>query len=323
LKRSRGGLRRTTVLVLGLCLALIISGCDSGSTTPTAMNTPGAAAGPVSVVASFYPIEYLARRIGGEHVEVFNPVPPGAEPHDLELTPRSIERIQKSHVFLYLGEGFQPAVDRALDTIKGPDLVVKDVAEGLRLVPGVDEHEEESGLDPHIWLDPVIAQDIAGNIADALKQANPANADTYTANADKVRAELAALDADFKSGLANCKRKEIITSHAAFAYLAKRYGLEQVPITGLSPEAEPSPARLQEIITFAKAHDAKYIFFETLVEPKVAQLIASEVGAQTLVLNPIEGLTSEQVSAGSDYMSIMRENLANLKTALDCGQENA
>lgn len=316
--RSGSGLRINAILMLGLCFALIISGCDSGPSTPTSANTPGAAGGPVSVVVSFYPIEYLARRIGGEHVEVFNPVPPGAEPHDLELTPRSIERIQKSRVFLYLGEGFQPAVDRALDTIKGPDLVVKDVAEGLRLVPGVDEAEEESGLDPHIWLDPVMAQGIAGNVAAALKQADPANADTYTANADKVKGDLAALDADFKSGLANCKRKEIITSHAAFAYLANRYGLEQVPVTGLSPEAEPSPARLQEIIAFAREHDAKYIFFETLVEPKVAQLIASEVGAQTLVLNPIEGLTSEQVSAGSDYISIMRENLANLKTALDC-----
>jgi zinc transport system substrate-binding protein len=316
--RVRSNLGRSAIIMLGLCFALIISGCDSGPSTPTSANTPGVAGGPVSVVASFYPIEYLARRTGGEHIEVFNPVPPGAEPHDLELTPRSIERIQKSRVFLYLGEGFQPAVDRALDTIKGPDLVVKDVAEGLRLVPGVDEHEEEAGLDPHIWLDPVMAQGIAGNVAAALKQADPANADTYTANADKVKADLAALDADFKSGLANCKRKEIITSHAAFAYLANRYGLEQVPVTGLSPEAEPSPARLQEIIAFAREHDAKYIFFETLVEPKVAQLIASEVGAQTLVLNPIEGLTSEQVSAGSDYISIMRENLANLKTALDC-----
>jgi zinc transport system substrate-binding protein len=316
--RSKGALRRIAILMFGLCFAFTLAGCDSGPGTPTSANTPGAAGGPVSAVASFYPIEYLARRIGGEHVQVFNPVPPGAEPHDLELTPRSIERIQKSRVFLYLGEGFQPAVDRALDTIKGPDLVVRDVAEGLRLVPGVNEVEEEAGLDPHIWLDPVMAQGIAGNIAAALKEADPANADTYTANADKVKGDLVALDADFKSGLANCKRKEIITSHAAFAYLANRYGLEQVPITGLSPEAEPSPARLQEIITFARAHDVKYIFFETLVEPKVAQLIASEVGAQTLVLNPIEGLTSEQVAAGRDYISIMRENLANLKTALDC-----
>jgi zinc transport system substrate-binding protein len=311
--------RAFAVLVI---VGFITTACDSGTGGGGGTPTSTQGAGPrLSVVASFYPIEYFARRVGGEHVDVFNPVPPGAEPHDLELTPRSIERIQNSGVFLYLGEGFQPAVDRALDTIKSPGLVIRDAADGVERAGGSDEHEgegEQGGLDPHIWLDPSLAEGIADNIAGALVEADPHNAATYDANAAKLKSDLAALDAEFQQGLAACERKEIITSHAAFGYLARRYGLEQVPISGLSPEAEPSPARLQEIIIFAREHNARYIFFETLVEPKVADLIAREVGAQTLVLNPIEGLTEEQISQGADYFSVMRENLANLKTALDC-----
>ena len=281
----------------------------------------------ISVVASFYPIEYFATRIGGELLDVYNPVPPSAEPHDLELTPRSIERIQNARVFLYMGKGFQPAVDRALDTVKGPGLITKDVSEGIEFVPGAEEREGEEAkakpqgevLDPHIWLDPVRAQIMVKNIADTLAEADPANAQTYLSSADTLKGDLQALDKEYKESLANCRRDEIITSHAAFTYLAARYGLEQVSIAGMSPEAEPSPARLQEIINFAREHDAKYIFFETLAEPKVSELVARETGAQTLVLNPIEGLTEEQAAQGSDYFSLMRDNLANLKIALDCG----
>ena len=297
--------------------ALFLAACNGSS--------PGPGTGGVQVVASFYPIEYFAKRIGGELVDVHNPVPPGAEPHDLELTPRSIERIQNARVFLYQGRGFQPAVDRALDTVKGPNLITKDVSEGIDLLGGSAEHDEGEGAsqalapDPHIWLDPVRAQTISQNIADALAEADPANAQTYSSNAAKLKGELQELDSEFEEGLATCKRDEIITSHAAFTYLAARYGLEQVSISGISPESEPSPARLQEIISFAREHDAKYIFFETLVEPSVSELVANEIGAQTLVLNPIEGLTEEQAAEGADYFSLMRENLANLRIALECG----
>jgi zinc transport system substrate-binding protein len=317
--------RGSLFAVMLISTLLALSACG-GEAPPS--GTPEASGRALSVVAGFYPIAYFAQLIGGERVDVYNPVPPGAEPHDLELTPRSIERIQGSRVFLYLGKGFQPAVDRALDTLKGPNLILKDVSEGIEFISGDEEQgnssteagsEAEPAVDPHVWLDPVHAQAIAANIADALTQADPSGAAVYRAGADKLAAELQALDSEFKQSLGNCKRKELITSHAAFAYLAKRYGLEQVSIAGLSPEAEPSPARLQEIINFAREHDAKYIFFETLADPKVSELVARETGAQTLVLNPIEGLTEEQAAQGSDYFSLMRDNLANLKIALDCG----
>ncbi len=300
-----------------LLAVALLSGC--GSEEP--------ASGRINVAASFYPIEYMARRVGGDLVDVYNPVPPGAEPHDLELTPRDIERIQNSKVFLYLGHGFQPSIDRALDTVTGPATISKDVSEGVDLLPAEfatlmneagNVQELGAALDPHIWLDPVRAEKMVSNTEQALSQADPANKAAYSSNAEKLRGELSALDGEFKQGLTDCTRKELITSHAAFAYIAERYGLKQVPVSGMSPEAEPSPAQLKEIIAFAKEHDAKYIFFETLVDPKVAELIASEVGAQTLVLNPIEGLTTDQQKEGSDYFIIMRQNLANLKLALDC-----
>lgn len=310
--------KRTKSVGALLFLTALLSGC--GSEEP--------ASNRMSVAASFYPIEYIARRIGGDLIHVYNPVPPGAEPHDLELTPRTIERIQNSKVFLYLGHGFQPSIDRALDTVTGPATISKDVSEGVDLVPAT-EHEEEGheeedapvegeALDPHIWLDPVRAEKMVTNSEQALSQADPANKAVYSSNAEKLRGELSVLNDEFKQGLDNCTRKEFVTSHAAFAYIAESYGLEQVPVSGISPEAEPSPAKLREIIAFAREHDVKYIFFETLVDPSVAELIASEVGAQTLVLNPIEGLTTDQQKEGSDYFTLMRQNLANLKLALDC-----
>jgi zinc transport system substrate-binding protein len=296
-----------------LLIAALLVGCGSEGSVSTRIN----------VAASFYPIEFMAHRVGGDLVDVYNPVPPGTEPHDLELTPRTIERIQNSKVFLYLGHGFQPAIDRALDTVTGPSTITKDVSEGVDLLPaagteGESTPVEEAAMDPHIWLDPVRAAMMVSNTEQALLQADPANKSIYNLNAEKLRGDLSVLDGEFKQGLAKCTRKELVTSHAAFAYVADRYGLIQVPVSGILPDVEPSPAKINLIIAFAKEHDVKYIFFETLVDPKVAELIASEVGAQTLVLNPIEGLTTDQQKEGSDYFTIMRQNLANLKVALDC-----
>ena len=309
---------RLAALVALVVLALVLAGCGGEQATPTAGT--GGSQGKLQVVASFYPIEYFARRIGGDRVEVFNPVPPGAEPHDLELSPRTIERIQASDVLLYLGGGFQPAIDRSLETLEGSGLTAVDVSEGITKVPAVTEagETEAGGLDPHVWLDPLNARVMADNIEKALVEADPANEAIYRANADQLRAELDALHAEFERGLANCTHKEIVTSHAAFGYLARRYGLVEVPIAGLSPEAEPSPARLNEIIRFVREHGVEYVFFETLASPRVAEVIANETGAKTLVLNPIEGLTEEQAAAGEDYFSLMRQNLANLRTGLNC-----
>ncbi|MBI2912025.1 MAG: zinc ABC transporter substrate-binding protein [Chloroflexi bacterium] len=266
-------------------------------------------------------------RVGGDRVEVTNLVAAGGEPHDLELTPRDLERLRQSRLLVYIGSGFQPAVEKAIQAIDTSSLVTLDVTQDMSLMEGVpeeDEHESPGGRadgpkrDTHVWLDPANMQAIATKVQDALSEIDPAGRPIYEMNAKTYVSTLAALDQEFRNGLKSCKRKEIVTSHAAFAYLANRYGLQQVPITGLDPEAEPSPRRLQEVVQVARERNAKVIFFETLIDPKVADTIAREIGAKTMVLNPIEGLTPEEQKAGKGYVDLMRQNLANLKTALEC-----
>ncbi|WP_427051343.1 metal ABC transporter solute-binding protein, Zn/Mn family [Paenibacillus sp. TC-CSREp1] len=180
-----------------------------------------------------------------------------------------------------------------------------------------DHDHDHGGLDPHVWLSPALAIKEVRNIEAGLAKAAPQHADQFKQNADAYVAKLEALDQDFKAAVKDSKRKDFITQHAAFAYLAQEYGLQQVPIAGLSPEQEPSAAQMASVIDFAKEHKVKTIFFETLVSSKVSDTIAQEVGAKTAVLNPIEGLTEDEVKAGKDYISVMRENLEALKLALN------
>lgn len=182
---------------------------------------------------------------------------------------------------------------------------------------GEHGHEEEGINDPHFWLDPVGAKDIATAIKQALVQVDPAGTEVYEKNYTTVIAELDQLDKEFQSVVENAQRKEMIVSHAAYGYLVNRYGLKQISISGLSPSDEPTQKELQEIITFAKEHNVKYILFETLISGKIAEMVRKEIGAEALVFNPLEGLTEEEIAKGKDYFSVMRENLQSLKTALD------
>jgi len=268
----------------------------------------------IEVVAAFYPLAYAADRVGGAKIDVRNLTPPGAEPHDVELTARDVERVRRADLVLYLGGGFQPALEDAVADAEG-DAV--DLLDGVRLLRGKDygEHgeEEENGndgsVDPHVWLDPLRYAAIVEKIARELGRPDAGRA--------LVR-ELRQLDHDFRRGLADCARRDLVTSHAAFAYLAQRYRLRQIAISGLSPESEPTPRDLEEIIEQIEASGARTIFFETLVSPRIAETVARETGANTAVLNPLEGLTEDEVESGADYFSVMRENLAALRTALGC-----
>lgn len=271
--------------------------------------------GKVKVVASFYPYAEFAKQVGGSKVDVVNITPAGAEPHDYEPSPQDIITIRQSRVFIYSGAGFEPWVDRVLPDIKG-STVVK-ASDGIKLLPGYKEGDVTFASDPHIHLDPLLDKQVVATIAKKLAEVDPKNREYYSKNDEKYSATLSALDAQFRRELAKAKRKDFITSHAAFAYLAKRYGLRQVSISGLNPDAEPSPAKLAEISQFAKKQRIRYIFFEKLVSPKLAETIAREVGAKTLVLNPIEGLTPQEQKSGQDFIGIMKENLTNLKLALE------
>lgn len=274
--------------------------------------------GRVDVVAAFYPLQFLAERIGGPTVTVTNLVKPGAEPHDLELNPRQVGQVVDAELIVYLG-GFQPAVDEAVAQ-NGGDRAF-DVAgvqplradAGHRHADGTEHEADSGGLDPHVWLDPTRLATIGDRLAERLGQADPDHTADYTDRAEALRTDLARLDSEYAEGLRNCQRREIVTSHTAFGYLADRYHLDQVGVTGLSPEAEPSPKRLAAVAAEARAHRATTIFFETLVSPKVAETVAREVGARTAVLDPIEGPPAE-----GDYLTAMRTNLQTLRTALDC-----
>lgn len=270
-----------------------LAGCGSSS----------AGAGKRSVVAAFYPLAYAAGRIGGSAVHVTNLTPPGAEPHDLELTPREVARIEQADVVLYLSHGFQPAVSTAAEGGSGRKI---DVLAGLALRAS-DGSEAGLTADPHVWLDPLLFARIAKTIGAAL-----------TRPATPLVRDLRTLDRDYRRGLRTCKRHEIVTSHAAFGYLAARYGLQQVAITGLAPETEPSPQQLAHVVQVVRRTHATTVFFERLVSPRLAQTVAREVGAHTAVLDPIEGLTADEQKRGDTYLTVMRSNLAALRTALAC-----
>jgi zinc transport system substrate-binding protein len=295
--------------LVGASLASLLSGCSrSGS---------AAEVDRVSVVASFYPLAEAASKVGGDLVSVQNLTPPGVEPHDLELAPDDIEAIATAAVIVYLGGGFQPAVEDALAEAEHAVTVDALNAVATNAAPA-SESEEGLTVDPHVWLDPARYEEIVRAVADALAKADPASEATYAANAEAYIAQIAALDEEFRAGLSDCERTTIVTSHEAFGYLADAYGLTQVGILGLSPEAEPDPRRLAELRDLVEREGVTTIFAEELVSPKVAETLASEAGVQVAVLNPIESLTDAQEQAGEDYLSLMRENLDTLRKALDC-----
>jgi len=290
----------------------------------------GTADDPLQVVASFYPLQWMAEEVGGDRVEVSSLTKPGAEPHDLELTPRDVGAIQDADAIAFLSE-FQPGVDTAVVESTGEVFDARDATELVALEPSQrdDEHAEEEAhdeddhdayevgtTDPHFWLDPTRMAEVATAFAETLAAADPAHAGSYRANAKALGTQLADLDAEMETGLADCDRTDLVTSHEAFGYLARRYGFEQVGITGLTPESDPSPKDLAAVADFVEEHDVTTIYFETLTSPAVAETLASEAGADTAVLDPLEGLTDE--SDGSDYLEVMRSNLATLQAGQGC-----
>lgn len=266
--------------------------------------------GKIRVITTIYPLYEFSKRIGGDKVEVSILVPAGAEPHDWEPGPKDIIKIESAQVFVYNGAGFESWVAGTLKGIESKKLIIVDSSSGISLI-------KNDGYDPHIWLDPILAERQADLIRDALIESDPQNREYYTANSDTLKEELALLDQEIKNELGSSKKKVFITSHAAFGYFSKRYGLTEVSVAGLSPDVEPSPAKIAEIVEIAEKNDIKYIFFETLVNPRLSEVIANETGAKTLVLNPIEGLSQADIDKGKTYFTIMRENVKNLKMALD------
>jgi zinc transport system substrate-binding protein len=294
------------------------------------------AQGDLEVVAAFYPLQYAVEQIGGDRVSVTGLTKPGVEPHDLELTPKAVATVSDADSVVYL-KGFQPAVDDAVaDQAKDKGFDVTSSARlDLQAQPHghegeseaehdahaeEEEHAEEEhaegSVDPHFWLDPERYADVSEAIAARLGELDPEHADEFRSRADDFTARLTTLDSEFKAGLKSCDSRELVTSHAAFGYLADAYDLHQEGISGLSPEAEPDPATLGRIASFVKDEGVRTIYAETLVSKAVAQTLARETGATLAVLDPIEGLTD--ASAGKDYFEVMRSNLETLRDGQGC-----
>lgn len=262
----------------------------------------------LKVTTSFYPLAFLSERIGGKHVVVTNLTPAGVEPHDFEPNTRTIAELETQDIILLNGgglEGYAEKLQANIDPAKTSIIFV-----GLPYMDALH--------DPHVWLDPILYKKEAEMITKIFVQKDPDHGVFYTENMQRIGKELDMLHEAFTQGLRDCKQQNIITSHNAFSYLARRYGLNQIVLAGISPHQEPSLKTLAEVATFAKTNEIYYIFFEELVSPVIAETIAQEVGAQTLVLNPLEGLTQEDSGRGKTYMSIQRENIRNLQIALAC-----
>lgn len=335
------------LLVGGLVGALVLAGCstdDSSADGSAGTTTDGASENAVlSVGTAFYPLQYVAERVGGDLVEIQGLIGSGVEPHDAELSPKTVRDIQEMDTVLFQSD-FQPAVDdaiattgvRSLDSHHIIDEHGEEVAEYAEesahddhaeyeaAEDSHDDHADEESedsheghdhgsLDPHFWLDPTLLAEYAEDVVAEFSELDPDNADTYSANGDALLTDLDAVDASYFDGLETCERDDIFVGHEAFGYMALRYDLDQEGIAGIDPEAEPSPARVREIRDMVEDTGATTIYTEDLVSASVAESIAEDVGVGVLVLSPIE-----TVAEGEDYLSVMEANLENLRTGLGC-----
>jgi len=332
-------------------LVLVVASCGGNSGSGDVAVERGEASEQRDVVAAFYPLVFVAEQVGGEHVTVRDLTPPGADSHDLELSPRDVVMLQEADLIVYLA-GFAAALDQAIQPLASEQ--VFDVASSARLnheeghdeeghdeeghdeeghdeeghdeehhdeeghdEEGHDEeHHEHGGIDPHFWLDPMRLADVADATAVRFAELDPDNAESFQQNAASLRVQLEDLDDDFQQGLADCARVDLVTAHRSFGYLANRYGLNQVGIAGLSPDQEPSAGRLAVVADFVQDNQVGVIYYESLVDPGVAQAVANETGAATDVLDPLETLS--ETADGDDYFQVMRSNLAALRSGLEC-----
>ena len=318
LRSGVAALLAATALVLATAACGTQPGGGSGSGSPSDPEQ--------AVVTSFYPLQFAVQQITGGAVPVTVLTKPGTEPHDLELAPQDVARMSKARLVVY-ADGFQPAVDEAiaevqptsvLDVADAADLSLTLAEESGHDGGATQEHgaQDHAGSDPHFWLDPQRYAAVAKVTGARLAKDDPARAAAYGRNTASFVARLTALDQQLRSGLTSCRSRVLVTSHAAFGYLAQRYGLQQHGITGISPDAEPSGAGLKQISDLVRSQGVTTIYQETLVEPHFAQTVAGSTGASVATLDPLEGITS--ASAGGDYLEVMRSNLRALQKGLGC-----
>jgi zinc transport system substrate-binding protein len=304
-------------------LLAILTTFFTACTTETENN----AADKITVYTTIFPIEDFTKKIGGDFVEVKSAYPPGADSHTYEPSQKTMVDIAKSDLFIYNGAGMEGFADKATHILKNEQTKVVVASEGVDLIKAAEDHDhdhegenhnhEHGDVDPHLWFDPIAMQKVAENIKNGLVDVMPSQENTFNKNYEEVLAKLQKLDADYKEMVANAKHKEILVSHAAYGYYESRYGIKQIAITGLSASQEPSQKQLAEIVESAKEHNLNTILFETFATPKVAEVVKSEVGADSLTLNHVATISEEDAKNNEDYFSLMYENLETLKKAMN------
>jgi zinc transport system substrate-binding protein len=287
--------------------------------------------GKLRVIASLFPLQEFARAVGGEKVQADLLLPPGVEPHTWDPKPSDVAKIAKADVFIYIGPMMEPWAATVVKAANNPKLQVLEASRGLALIEAGESESAprhpkrksgEGHLDPHIWLDFSLSAKVVDSIAAIFSAGDPQNASVYKSRAEDYKEKLSVLDQTYQEALSKCRQRQIIIGgHSAFAYLAKRYGLEQVALYGISPNAEPTPKKLASAIRSAQKYKAKYIFFEILVNPKLAQVLAKEAGIETLVLQTGHNLTKDQLNQKTTFLDLMRSNLENLNRGLQCHEQ--
>ncbi|MFC7392037.1 metal ABC transporter substrate-binding protein [Scopulibacillus cellulosilyticus] len=315
----------STIVVLAAAMCLVLTGCNSQKNNNGNQSSSGSNK-KLSIMTSTFPIYDFTKEIAGNRANVTNLLPSGADPHSYEPTPKDMAKISTANLLIYNGSGMESWIDDAKSSVNQSKVKFLNMSKHMDLltlqqthaanVSEDGEHHPASSDDPHFWQDPVRAKQMAKEIEQELIKLDPKGKQEYEKNYQALVTKLDKLNQQYKDALKNVKNKNIITSHAAFGYLADRYGLKQVPISGISPDEEPSPKQIKQIINFAKKNHVHYIMFETLVNPKIGKMVEDKIGAKPLTLNPIENLTKAEQKKGEDYFSIMRENLKSLKIAL-------
>lgn len=309
-----------------ISLSLFLVGCSSDQENVTKKNKDL-----ISVYTTVYPLQFFTEQIGGEFVTVDTIYPPGADEHTFEPSQKDMMKLVDADVFFYIGLGLEGFVNKAKETLKNEDVKMIATAENIKLDDTAANHEDEVAseeadhedkdehghtVDPHVWLDPVYAKELALSIKDALVKEMPAQKETFEQNYQALIADLDKLDASFAKTVESGNRKEILVSHAAYGYWEKRYGIKQISISGLTTTNEPSQKKLEEIINTAKAHNIKYMLFEQNVSSKLAEVVEKELGAKPLTLHNLSTLTQENINNKDNYLTIMEQNIKTLEKAL-------
>lgn len=305
-------MNKKLLFILGI-LALLIVGVLALSKFSTKIPNSN---GKIQAVASFYPMYFFAKSIGGDKADVFNITPAAAEPHDYEPSTQDVVRINQSQMLVLNGGKLEPWGDKIKDQLQGTNVLIITAGGGLANKEITEEGQKIQ--DPHIWLDPILAKTEVARIEKGFEKIDPKDVVYFQENAKKLDQELDNLDQEYKTGLSSCQKTDFVTSHAAFGYLSAEYGVHQIPISGVSPDEEPSAQTLAKISDLIKKENIKIVFFESLISPKLSQTMAAETGAKTMVLDPIEGITQEDSAKGATYLTVMQNNLHNLRIALEC-----